>query len=130
ARSCGDLLTMLQRQPDRDARSAANFARDRDVTAMLLDDLLDSGQSEASSEGFGAEERLKDLGKDIGWNAGTRVGDDDLDLSGHFAGTHVDPGFAAARDVRTKCLRRVVDQVDDDAAQALGIEGDGRATST
>src|SRR6185312_12336198 len=121
--SCCDLLFLHGGpQLDRDARALARLARNRDRAAMLFDDLLDDRQAEAGAEALGAEEGLEHLRQDVARDATAGILDRDLEAVADQRGADGDAPLLRRVGDR---LRRVLDQIDDNAAHLLGVDLDG-----
>ena len=107
----------MARQVDAEGRALADLAVGEDVAARLLDDAVDGGQAEAGAlaDILGGEERLEDLGHDLGRHAGAGV----LDLDQHvLAGRH-----AVAGELQALALGDVARADGERAAVGHGVAG-------
>src|SRR5207244_4337819 len=103
------------RQPQGDARPAADPLADADPPAVRLDDVARYGEAEAGAVRAGGEEGLEDAGAQLGRHAGAGVGDRDLDRAVRRRGRERD--LAAAR----RRLRRVGEEPEEHLADEIAV---------
>ena len=118
------------RQTDENPRALARMRDDLDRAAMLLDDLFHRRQAEPGAEALGAEQRLEDSAST---SAGCPARYRRSPARSAVDATMRDDDATLADGAIGHRLGGIVDQVDDDAPQALGIKAQamaGRAPSS
>lgn len=95
----------------------------RNRSAVLLDQLLDRRQTETSTEILSAEERLEDSREQFSRNPWPGVRDGNFDLIGSRGGDG-DVMVGSRHETLFDRLGGIVDQVDNDPAEAIWIETD------
>ena len=99
---------------------------DLDATAVLFHDVLDYRQSQPDPKAFGAVQRLVDLFVDVRRYTRTRIVEDHFDATVAFPCPHGEGmcfGVRSLHALPDHCLAGVVEDVDDDAPESIGIEG-------
>ncbi len=92
---------------------------------MFIDDFGDDGEAESGAARFGGEERIEDGFDAIGRDAGAMIDDAHLGFDVLGAGWIGDKGgFDAHGGGRWRGLNGVQEQVDKDALEQFGIEGE------